>query len=171
MIEPKINLLNQNQSMNGKVLEILIAEAAGEEVQSKDEAILEVGKGIVGDRYYFSKGTFSEILAGKPDAELTLIEKEQIDQFDLISGCSYKSQDFRRNIVTEGIDLNHLVGKDFLIGSVRIYGIRLCEPCSYLAGLLDNKIMENMIHKAGLRAQILSNGTICVNQEIKLEST
>jgi MOSC domain-containing protein YiiM len=63
------------------------------------------------------------------------------------------------------------VGKEFSIGSVRLYGIRLCEPCSYLAGLLDDKVMENMVHKAGLRAQILSSGSIYVNQEFQLEST
>jgi len=152
--------------MNGVLKEILISSDAGVEMNSISEVFLEAGKGITGDRYFLNKGTFSERLAGLPDVEVTLIEKEEVDAFNAKTGKNYDPKDFRRNLVTSGITLNDLVGKEFQVGSVTLKGIRLCEPCAYLAGILDNELMEHMVHKAGIRAQVVKSGKIQLNDRI-----
>lgn len=156
--------------MTGKVLELLISEEAGKTLQSNQTVQLKAGRGVVGDRYYLAQGTHSKVLKDKPDVELTLIEQEEIKSFDDKTGLGYVGRDFRRNIVTEGIRLNDLVGKEFYIGKVRLKGIRLCEPCAYLSGLLGKEIMEHMIHKSGLRAEILTDGFIDLADSVGLSS-
>ena len=142
------------------VVEIFIASAGGETPHAVPLAQLVAGKGIVGDRYHDDTGTFSYRLAGKPDAELTLIAREEIDAFNAATGQVLTGADLRRNVVTEGVDLAALVGRDFRLGSVRLRGHRLCEPCAHLAGLVGDGVLEVMAHKAGLRAQILEGGTL-----------
>lgn len=115
------------------------------------------GVGLQGDRYATKQGTFYK---PEPDFELTLIEAEAIDairrdyQIDLPAG------DARRNLVTRGVALNHLVGQEFTIGNVRIRGIRLCEPCEHLQRLTAKPLIKALRHRGGLRAQILTEGTI-----------
>ena len=123
------------------------------------------GKGLEGDRYFTGVGTFTPN-PHKPDYELTLIEKEKIDAFASESGRPFTSHHARRNIVTEGLDLNALAGKEFLIGEVLIRGIRLCEPCNHLAKATFPEILQGLVHKAGLRAEILTEGTIRVGDKI-----
>jgi MOSC domain-containing protein YiiM len=152
--------------MNGVVIDILNAGQAGDVLVSHESAQLEAGKGLVGDRYYLSKGTFSEKLDGTPEVEVTLIEQEEIDEFNNNAGHSYTGKDFRRNIVTEGIRLNDLVGKSFNVGAAQLKGIRLCEPCAHLSGILGPEIMQHMLHKAGLRAQVIVSGQIKIADEV-----
>lgn len=123
------------------------------------------GRGLKGDRYYNGKGTFSPPLQG-PDYELTLIEQEKIEGFARESGVPFTSIQARRNIVTSGIDLNGLVGREFLIGAVRAKGIRLCEPCNYLAKKSFPQVLRGLVRKGGLRAQILTEGVIYVGDAI-----
>jgi MOSC domain-containing protein YiiM len=149
--------------MSGVLKEILTCSEAGAKMKSVPEAELQVGKGIIGDRYFHGKGTFSERLSGMPDVEITLIEKEEVDAFNAKAGTEFSPEDFRRNLVTTGVCLNDLVGREFTVGSVSLKGIRLCEPCAHLAGILGNDIMQHMVHKAGLRAQVVVSGTIKVN--------
>ena len=144
----------------GKVLEIYIAERSGVPMQSIEQAQLEAGKGIVGDRYYSGQGTFSERLAGLPDVELTLIESEEVDAFNREQGFDFSCGDFRRNIVTQGVRLNELEGCEFTLGGIRLRGVRLCEPCAHLAGILTDAIMPALVHKTGLRAEIISSGNV-----------
>jgi MOSC domain-containing protein YiiM len=73
----------------------------------------------------------------------------------------------RRNIVTSDVPLNHLVGRDFRIGEVKIHGIRLCEPCSHLEGLTGKPVIKGLLHRGGLRAQILTQGVIRVGDKIE----
>ena len=148
------------------VVELYIAEQAGSPMLSREQIRLESGKGIVGDRYANNCGTFSEKLAGLPDKEVTLIESERVAAFNIEQGFAYKPADFRRNLVTEGVDLNELVGKEFTIGDVRLKGIRLCEPCAHLAGVLTEDILPGLVHKAGLRAQIVVDGVIRKNDSV-----
>ena len=124
------------------------------------------GKGLEGDRYFEGIGTFS-LHPPKPDYELTLIENEKIEAFARESGLPFTSHHARRNIITEGVELNSLVGKEFRIGAVLVRGIRLCEPCSYLAKATYPGILEGLVHKGGLRAQILSEGTIFVGDALR----
>lgn len=117
------------------------------------------GCGLEGDRYFMGKGTFSP-QPMKPDFELTLIEQEKIEAFARESGLPFTAFEARRNVVTEGVDLNALAGSEFMIGEVRVRGIRLCEPCNYLAKITWPETLRGLVHKGGLRAQILTEGII-----------
>lgn len=156
--------------MQGTIHSIHIAENPDKAMQSLSSASLVAGKGIEGDRYFIGKGTFSERLAGKPSVQLTLIEKEEIDHFNQELGQQHDDGDFRRNIVTTGIRLNDLVDKEFMIGSVKLKGIRLCEPCDYLAKTVNALVLPHLVGRGGLRAQILSNGVVNCGDIIKSES-
>ncbi len=150
-----------------KVVSLYISEAGSAPMIERNQVELEAGKGVVGDRYYNANGTFSEKLAGLPDVELTLIESEEVDLFNKEHGHSFSAGDFRRNIVTEGVRLNDLEGKEFQIGGVRLRGVRLCEPCAHLAGILTSDIISAMVHKTGLRAQIISGGNVSVGDALQ----
>ena len=147
----------------GTVISINIASAAEAPMQSVNEARAIPGRGLEGDRYCTGNGTFSK---AKPDRELTLIEAEAIEAMKRELNVNYGLGDSRRNVVTRGVPLNHLVGKEFLIGDVKVRGLRLCEPCSHLQKLSQEKVLPGLIHRGGLRAQILSEGTIRVGQSV-----
>ncbi|MBL1319819.1 MAG: sulfurase [Methylophaga sp.] len=152
--------------MTARVIEILFTENAGEPLLAHPSATLIAGKGIVGDRYYAAQGTFSDKFKGTPGLEVTLIEQEKIDEFNTITGLNFSTADFRRNIVTQDIDLNALVEQEFYVGKVKLRGIMLCEPCVHLEKLLDTKLIKGLTHKAGLRAQIITSGDIAISDTI-----
>lgn len=148
----------------GTVISINIAAEAEAPMQSVSEARAIPGKGLEGDRYFHNKGTFSK---PQPDRELTLIEAEAIEAFKREFNVDYGLGDSRRNVVTRGVPLNHLVGKEFWIGDVKARGLKLCEPCSQLQRLSHEKVLPGLIHRGGLRAQILSEGMIRVGEVVK----
>lgn len=148
---------------NGTVDSIYIASAAMEPVESRDQAVAIPGVGLEGDRYALKQGT---LYKPKPDYELTLIEAEAVEALRRDYQVELAAGDARRNIVTRGVPLNHLVGKEFVIGGVRIRGIRLCEPCDHLQSVTGKQLMEGLCHRGGLRAQILTQGTIHVGDLI-----
>ena len=117
------------------------------------------GRGLEGDRYFAGLGTFSPH-PQKPDFEVTLIEREKVEAFAAETGLPFATERARRNLVTEGVDLNALVGREFLVGAVRLRGIRLCEPCAYLAKISFPETLRGLVHKGGLRAQIVGEGVI-----------
>jgi len=129
-------------------------------MRSVDKARLEKGRGIVGDRYYSGNGTFSEKLKSSADSQVTLIESEQVDRFNRLNELDLDYGALRRNVVTQGIELNKLVNVQFRVGEVLLEGIRLCEPCAYLAGLITDKVLPGLVHRGGLRARIISGGSI-----------
>ena len=141
------------------VVAILIAESPSSPMTLLSSVRAVRGRGLAGDRYFHHLGTFSPT-PQKPDYELTLIEQEQIDAFAQASGLPFTALHARRNIVTRGVALNDLVGREFRLGEVRVRGIRLCEPCNYLAKISYPETLKALVHKAGLRAQILTDGTI-----------
>jgi MOSC domain-containing protein YiiM len=114
-------------------------------------------KGLEGDRYASGKGTFFK---PTPDHELTLIEGEAIEALKRDYDIDVIAGDARRNLVTRGVPLNHLVGREFMIGDVKVRGIRLCEPCNHLESLTGKPLIKGLRHRGGLRAQILSAGII-----------
>jgi len=122
------------------------------------------GKGLEGDRYFNASGTYSD--RPSPAREITLIEFEAIEAMARDNEITIKVGDARRNVVTHGIPLNHLVDREFLVGGVRLRGIRLCEPCSHLEGLTRRGVLAGLIHRGGLRAQILTEGEIQVGDPI-----
>jgi MOSC domain-containing protein YiiM len=102
----------------------------------------------------------------KPDFELTLIEAEAIEALRRDYQVELSVGDARRNIVTRDVPLNHLVDKEFCVGEVRIRGIRLCEPCDHLQKLTGKPVIKGLMHRGGLRAQILTQGTIRVGDAV-----
>ena len=101
-------------------------------------------------------------------SQITFIELENIRHYNQISGASILPKDFRRNIVTEGVKLNELVGKEFFVGEVKVKGHDLCRPCKHLQELLEQKnLIKEMMLKSGLRCEILTSGKIFVGSAIK----
>src|SRR6266404_5725397 len=148
----------------GTVISINNAPTAEAPMQSVTEVLAVPGRGLEGDRYFNHKGTFSQ---PQPDRELTLIEAEAIEAMKRELDVDYGLGDSRRNVVTRGVPLNHLVGKEFWIGEVKVRGLRLCEPCSHLQKLSHEKVLPGLVHRGGLRAQILIEGIIRVSELIK----
>jgi MOSC domain-containing protein YiiM len=147
------------------VVEILIADSPTSPATPIASVRAVPGRGLEGDRYYRGAGTFSPH-PQKPDYEVTLIQQEHIEAFALGSGIAFGPRDARRNLVTFGIDLNLLVGREFRVGAVLVKGLRLCEPCSYLARQTSPEVLRGLVHKGGLRAQILSEGDIRVGDPV-----
>jgi MOSC domain-containing protein YiiM len=147
----------------GVVESIYIASTAAAPTRAIDAVRAIPGVGLEGDRYALKLGTFYK---PEPDRELTLIEAEAIEALRREDGIELAPGDARRNIVTRGVALNHLVGKEFTVGDVRIRGIRLCEPCGHLQTLAGKPIIKGLIHRGGLRAQILSEGTIHAGDQV-----
>ena len=147
------------------IVQILTADSPASPMTSRSEVRAVPGKGLEGDRYFGGTGTFSPH-PQKPDFEITLVEHEKIAAFAIEAGLPFTASHARRNLVTEGVDLNALAGKEFLVGDVRIRGIRLCEPCSYLAKTTFPETLRGLVHKGGLRAQIVSEGTLRVGDSV-----
>jgi len=150
---------------HGTVVSVFLAKAAGAACSPVREVRAVPGKGLEGDRYFQGIGTFSK---PKPDRELTLIEIESLEALSRDYGIELGPQETRRNIVTRGVPLNHLVGRDFKVGEVTVRGIRLCEPCSHLEGLTKKGVISGLIHRGGLRAQILTEGVIRVGDGVSV---
>ena len=147
----------------GVVEALLTAARAEDAIRTHTGVELRAGRGIVGDRYYDGTGTFS--MSEKHGQQLTLIEAEVLDALDE-DGLHLTPADARRNIVTRGIDLNALVGQEFQIGTARCIGRRLCEPCSHLQRLTGTALLRAMVHRGGLRADILTSGAVRVGDTI-----
>lgn len=148
----------------GTLISINISPAAEAPMQSVDEVRAVPGRGLEGDRYFAGAGSFSK---PQPDRELTLIEAEAIEALRAEFQVEYDLGASRRNLVTRGVPLNHLVGKEFWIGDIKARGLKLCEPCAHLQRLSHPKVLPGLVHRGGLRAQILTEGTIRVGQTIK----
>lgn len=149
----------------GVVAAIYIAPAAGQPTVPVNEVRAVPGKGLEGDRYFSQAGFYSD--RPGPFREVTLIEIEAIEALRRDHQIELEPGDSRRNIVTRGVPLNHLVGREFRVGEVRLRGIRLCEPCSHLAGLTQPGVLPALVHRGGLRAQILTEGMIRLGDTIE----
>lgn len=143
----------------GTVESIWIASAAGEPARRLQRVLALPGLGLDGDRHVTGTGTFP---SGLPGSALTLIEAEVCESFD----PPLMADEHRRNVVTRGIDLNALVGREFRIGTVRCRGMRLCEPCRVIARYAGRPIIRPLVHRGGLRADILEHGAIAVGDTV-----
>src|SRR5881296_4651560 len=151
-------------SWTGEIVAIHIADEAEARMRSVDRIRAVPGKGLEGDRYFRESGTYSD--RPGPGREVTLIESEAIEAMARDNELAIAPGEARRNVVTRGAPLNHLVGREFLEGGVRVRGIRLCEPFSHLEGLTRRGVLAGLIHRGGLRAQILVGGEIRVGDPI-----
>ena len=135
------------------VMQILIA-AEGEAMFAVQRVEAVAGCGLRGDRYFKPEGN------ADPASQITLIERECIDAFVAESGLAMSLDQPRRNLVTEGVRLNALCGKRFLVGEVELEGIELCEPCRSFAERTYMQVTKAFAGKGGLRARIVRGGTI-----------
>jgi MOSC domain-containing protein YiiM len=142
----------------GVIVSLHLAPSAAVPMIRVTEARAVPGKGLEGDRYFSQVGTFSN--KPGPSREVTLIEIEALEALNRDYQVEVEPGNARRNIVTRGIALNHLVGRDFQVGEVTLRGIRLCEPCSHLEGLTRLGVSRGLVHRGGLRAQVLTEGMI-----------
>lgn len=152
---------------DGEVVGIWIAPAEGAPMESLDEVRALAGKGLAGDRYAAEAGKYSGRRLEHAQRAVTLIEREAIEGARNEYGVELGEHESRRNLVTVGVPLNHLVGREFSVGEVRMRGIDLAEPCTYLEGLLAREgVRKAMVHRGGLRAEILTDGPIHVGDRI-----
>ena len=144
-----------------KVLKLGIVKDSNKIIEEVTSIEVIANKGVVGDRHYDEYND--------PYNQLTLIESENIDYYNTKYGLDISYKDFRRNIVTKGIQLNELIGKKLKIGDVEVEGIDLCRPCRHLTETLNQpNILKEFLRRGGLRCQILSSSKINVNDEIKI---
>jgi hypothetical protein len=144
----------------GTVEAIFVAPSAGEAAQARDGVRALPGQGLDGDRHVTGTGTFP---SGLPGSALTLIEAEVCESF----APALEADEHRRNVVTRGIDLNALVGHEFTVGAVRCRGMRLCEPCRVIERYASRPVLRALVHRGGLRADILEAGELRVGDPVR----
>ena len=147
----------------------LVAIQIGRQAEGRLESVPEVravpGKGLEGDRYFRGEGSFSKNPGG--GREVTLVATEMLSVLEREHGIRLDPADTRRNLLTSGVTLNDLVGKIFQVGGVRMRGVRLAEPCDHLERLTRPGVLKGLVHRAGLRADILDEGVLRVGDEIR----
>ena len=145
----------------GKVFKLGITKDNNKEIEEVNSIEVLANKGVVGDRH------FDEY--NDPYNQLTLIEAENIDYYNTKYGLGISYKDFRRNIVTKGIQLNDLIGKKLKIGDVEVEGVDLCRPCRHLNETLNqDNVLKEFLRKGGLRCQILTSSSINIGDKIKV---
>lgn len=140
----------------GVVEALVLAPTAEARVVLVDEAVAIAGRGLDGDRYADGTGTFA---SGRPGSALTLVDAAVLDTLG-------RDVDHRRNVVVRGADLNALVGREFTLGEARCRGRRLCEPCAHLDRLNGGGVLRPLVHRGGLRADVIRGGTIRVGDQL-----
>ena len=144
-----------------EVLKLGVTENSNQKIKEVKTINVLANKGIIGDRH------FQEI--NDPYNQISLIESESIDNYNIKFGLNISYIDFRRNVITKGVRLNGLVGKKFNVGAVALVGIDLCRPCKHLSeNLNQNNIIKEFLRNGGLRCQILSSAKINVGDQIQL---
>jgi MOSC domain-containing protein YiiM len=144
-----------------KVYKLGISNNYNQQINEVNSIDVLANQGVIGDRH------FKEF--NDPYNQLSLIESENIDDYNIKYGLNIPYLDFRRNIVTKGIRLNNLVGKKILVGNVEVEGIDLCRPCRHLTEVLEqDNILKEFLRKGGLRCQVLSSSSIKVGDKIKV---
>jgi len=144
-----------------KIKAINITNLSGESTIYVNQAILERNKGIINDRYYKN--------FKKKYEQVTLIESEKISNFNNNIKSKFNYKDFRRNIITTGIDLNKMINKKIQINNVVLKIHQLCQPCRYLQNKLSvDNLVKLLTNKGGVRAEIVQSGIISTFDEIKI---
>jgi MOSC domain-containing protein YiiM len=152
----------------GQLLGIFTVAHKGAALQGHDTIEAHAGRGLQGDRYFKGEGTFSKPgQTGQIDREVTLIEIEALQSLHREHGIELAPSQSRRNLLTRGVPLNHLVGHEFTVGAVTLRGIRLCEPCKHLEKLTQEGVLNGLVHRGGLRAQIITGGTLRIGDAIR----
>jgi MOSC domain-containing protein YiiM len=145
--------------MSGHVEEINVRETSEAAAVPVQRVRLVSGCGLEGDRYYAPAG------AGSGEA-LTLIAAEALEGLEADTGIRLSAADSRRQVLPPGIDLNALVGREFTVGSVRCRGVELCEPCAHLQSVTQDGVLKGLVHRGGLRADVLNDGDVAVGDAV-----
>ncbi len=144
----------------GTLIQIFTAPEAGAPMEVRDAVRAVPGRGLEGDRYFKREGSFSRWPG--PRREVSLIAEEALADMVDATGIALDPVDSRRNMLTRGVPLNDLVRTEFIVGPVRMRGIRLCQPCKRLVRLTghDDALIPALVDRGGLRAQILTEGVL-----------
>jgi MOSC domain-containing protein YiiM len=152
-------------SFTGTVHSIHLADGPAAPMRAVESAVALEGKGLDGDRYALGRGTFSA-KAG-PFRQVTLVEIEALRALERDDGIVLAPGDARRNVVTEGVPLNHLVGVEFTVGSVSLRGVKLCQPCGHLQQHLAlDGLAGKLLNRGGLNAEVVTGGEIRVGDRV-----
>ena len=146
--------------MPGRVEQIAITPTKSALPEPVERVEVVAGQGPRGDRKFVSRPTERK---GK---DLTLIEAEALEAFSAETGIPLTHQESRRNVMTRGTRLNDLVGRRFRVGEVECVGVELNEPCAHLESLTRPGVLKGMVHRGGLRANVLRSGTIAVGDQV-----
>lgn len=165
-LDPVLRPPSPPAQQHGTVEAIAIAPAAEADMRLLDVAHALKGRGLDGDRYAARAGTFSPRAGHRPGYDLTLIAAEALDEV-AAAGNPIDFAATRRNVLTRGIDLDALIGRTFAIGDVLCRGSRRCEPCAHLERVSGPGHLRPLIHRGGLRADILTDGTISTGASIR----
>ena len=165
--DPALSASRARPPLSGRVEALSIAEVATGPMRLVERAQALAGRGLAGDRYAAKAGTFTPSDGAGRGYDLTLIQAEVLDELVLPEGGRLGYAEARRNIVTRGIDMNALVGRRFRVGEVECVGQRLCEPCSHLERLTTKGVLRGLIHRGGLRADVLTDGRIDVGSIVE----
>jgi hypothetical protein len=158
--DPALPAQAAHPRLHGIVEAVAIAEVATGPMRLVEEAQALTSRGLAGDRYAEKAGTFTPPSGAGPGYDLTLIQAEVLDELLLTEGRRLGYAEARRNVITREINLNDLVGRRFRIGEAECFGQRLCEPCAHLERLTHKGALRGLIHRGGLRADILTDGSI-----------
>lgn len=150
----------------GELLAIRISDDAGQEMHEVRDIEAIAGKGLAGDRYANLKGAFQKGEIARSQ-QVTLIEQEAIVAANADYDVDVSHATTRRNLLTTGVPLNHLVGVQFCVGDVTLRGVKLCEPCSYLNKHSRQDLLSALRHRGGLRAEIVEGGRLKVGDSIQ----
>jgi len=149
----------------GQLVGIYVAGRPRDDLQAVEQIEAVPSRGLAGDRYFLKEGTFSS--KDGPDREVTLIESEALEGLRREYEITLEPDQARRNLVTRGVPLNHLVGREFIVGDVVLRGLRLCEPCGHLEKLTLKGVLKGLSHRGGLRAQVVQGGFLRKGDPIK----
>lgn len=150
--------------MPGSIVAIHVGERRAAPPVAIESVRAVAGRGLEGDRYFKREGTFSK--KGAPGQEITLIEAEALEALDRECGIALAPGATRRNLTTRGVALNHLVGREFQVGEVTLRGVLLCEPCGHMERLTAAGAKAGLVHRGGLRAEVVHGGTIQVGDSV-----
>lgn len=148
----------------GSVVSIYISDTHKVLLKSVEQVKAVEGCGIEGDRY------FRDVASGVkeiPKSQITLIESEALEALKREYDVELKPEESRRNVLTKGVYLNHLVGREFTVGEATVKGMELCEPCGHLESLTRPGVLKGLIHRGGLRCQIVKTGVIQAGDAVK----
>lgn len=143
--------MNKNMA---KIIQIFTCDQTGNQTVERSDVVAKAACGLVGDRYFVDNNG----VANK--GAITLQSIEAIQACNRQLGSDFAPGAFRRNLITQGVELNELLGKKFRVGEVVLYAWELCQPCRYLQEMLAADLLTGMLDRGGLRAEILEGGII-----------